>query len=79
MILDLDVNVFELFCQAIPIIEAQEMLSDFKVQDWSNMKETARSKLHSHLSKTAFNSISTGKKEAKKISNEDLARILSKR
>lgn len=78
-ILELDVQTFDQFYRATQAIEAHEFLMSLKVQDWPHMKENARNKLHGKMSEIAYNSTKTGPKGGKKLTNEELAKILSKR
>lgn len=50
-----------------------------KAHDWPNMKETARTKLHGQMSRIAYGDLKSGPKTAKKLTNEELAKILNKR
>lgn len=61
--------------RCIDVIESQEMLKLFKVQDWQNMKDAQRSKLHRDLQKRAYPAII--KEEKKALSTKDLASILN--
>lgn len=80
VILDLDIDTFDLFLKAIEPLEAQEFLVTLKSMDWPNLKENARTKLHSQMRNVAYNSVKTSKaSKVKKISNEELAKILSMR
>ena len=78
-ILDLDFDEFELFYQAIDPLEAQEFLMQLKVMDWPNMKDNARQKLHAQMRNVAYANSKVGASKKTKVSNEDLAKILSKR
>ena len=53
-IYDLTIDQFESFWQAITPIEAQDMLTQFTILDWPNMKKEARQSLHRKIHKQAF-------------------------
>jgi hypothetical protein len=72
-ILDLDVDSFDEYWQSITIIEAQEMLKQFNVSDWPNMKQNNRESLHRRLFQDAY---PDSFKEVRKIETSDLAKIL---
>jgi hypothetical protein len=78
-ILGLNVDEFDQLYRAIASIEAHEFLLALKAQDWPNMKENARSKLHSKMAEVAYSATRTGPAKAKKLTNEELAKILNKR
>lgn len=73
-LMDLDVDLFDEYWQAIDIIEAKEQLVRLSAADWPNLKpsyrETQHRQLHERAYPASFN-------EAKPVSNADLARILS--
>lgn len=75
--MSLDVITAEDYWNAITILEAQEMLIKFKIQDWSQMKDADRKKLFRQVDLMAY-----PKKQAqggKKVSNKELMEILTKR
>lgn len=78
-ILELDIHTFQQVYNAIAPLEAHEFLVTLKTFDWPNMKDAARTKLHAKMKDVAYNSIKGDKTPKKKISNEELAKILSKR
>lgn len=65
-----------LYWQAIDVIEAGETILEFTIQDYPNLKEDARKSLFKR-----FDSKLKGvrKSESKKLSNKELAEILSRR
>lgn len=64
---------FSEYFQCIGKLEAQEMMMAYKIQDWPNMKDKARSNEWSKLEKAAgFRS----NKEAKRVTNDELRAIL---
>jgi hypothetical protein len=62
---------------ALIALEAQENLTNLRVQDWPNIKKEARSKLFKDLNKLANPSIV--KEEQKALTTEDLAALLNGR
>lgn len=72
-LMSLDVDSFEIYWQAITTIEAQEMLKTFTCFDWPNIKKGSREKLHRQLYRQAY---PASFKEAKQVSNSELAKLL---
>ena len=72
-VLALDIDTFEQMWLAVTTLEAREMLNQMTANDWPKMKESARKKLHSELSKEAY---PASLKPTKVISNAELARVL---
>lgn len=62
--------------EAITVIEAQEILTQLRVQDWPNMKKNDRSKFHRQLMNKAYPKHTSG---IIARSTEDIARILKGR
>lgn len=62
--------------RAIDVLESQEVLKLFKIQDWQNMKDAQRSKLYKDLQKRAYPS--TIREEKKALTTKELAEILNK-
>lgn len=50
----LSIDDFESFWQSIDVIENQNILTQFTINDWPNMKKEARTKLHKQVHKKAF-------------------------
>jgi hypothetical protein len=62
---------------AIPALEAQEAISNLRVQDWPGMKKEARSKMFRDLNKMAIPTII--REEEKPLTTADLAALLNGR
>lgn len=62
-----------LYYDSIGQLEAQEILLLLKVQDWSNMKDQARSRMWNELNKEAFKQRNAN---INKMSNDDLDKWL---
>ncbi len=61
--------------ECITMIEAQEQLKAFTVQDWSHMKKAQRTKLHKELFKKAYPSEIRQKNY---ITIDDLSKVLGR-
>lgn len=70
---NMSVNEFSEYFQCIRQLEAQEMLIQYKIQDWPNLKDKARSSEWSKLEKVASFGSNKG---AKRVTNEELRAIL---
>lgn len=70
---DLPIDLFENYWSAITVIEAQEMLKNLTIQDWTKMKNSSREKLHRQLHRDAY---PASFNEVKQVSNDELAKIL---
>lgn len=73
----LTVDEFWEYAKAMSVLQAEEMQRAFVANDWPNMKEAARNKKWKELEAQAR--VMTKSKEGKKLSNKDLAELLSKR
>lgn len=69
----LDVENFENYWGAIPIIEAQQLMKNLTASDWPHLKENSRESLHRQLYEQAY---PDSFKETKQLATSDLARIL---
>lgn len=72
----MDVYTAEGYWQSITVLQAEETMLKFKIQDFPHLKPQDRSKIHNQFEKMATTSKKSNKK---KISNKDLADILSRR
>lgn len=50
----MDMDKLETYYQAIEMIESQNLLVHFKIQDWPNLKKPQRTKLHRDVYKKAY-------------------------
>ena len=53
-VMDMEIGVFDMYCEAIQIIEAQNLLIQFTANDWPNMKKQDREQKHRKLHQMAF-------------------------
>jgi hypothetical protein len=74
--LNLTLDEFAGYFNAMRAIQAEEMMIAFGVADWPNMKENERSKRWKALSKDAN---PMAKSKGKTLSNKELAEILKHR
>ena len=72
----LDVVTFDMYWQAITVIESQEMLKAFKVQDWPSQTRQKRSSIHRGLFERAYPT--TFENSNKPMTTTQLADFLSK-
>lgn len=73
-LMDLSIDLFDEYWQAITVIEAQEQLKLLSAQDWTKLKQGTREKQHKQLHRDAY---PASFNETKQITNGDLAKILS--
>ena len=74
---ELDHHTVNQLMLAMPTLEAQEAISDLRVQDWPGMKKEARSKMFRDLNKLANPTIL--REEEKPLTTADLAALLNGR
>lgn len=74
-LLNLEAFKVQSLWECITMIEAQEQLKAFTVQDWSHMKKAQRTKLHKDLFKQAYPSEIRKKNY---ISPEELLKVLGR-
>ena len=72
----LDVNTFYDYWNAVTVIEARERLVDLNVAMMPHVDQKARDKFYNGLEKQAY---PVKKSKGKKLSNKELADILSRR
>ena len=73
---DMPIHVFHSYYKSIPILESQELLRDFKVASYNEMKPDARRTLHRRVTKVAY---PDSMESVKPLKAEDLARVLKSR
>lgn len=67
---------FYLYLESMEIIRAQEILTEFTISDYPQLKKEDRTRIHKEVYKRANPSAF---REQKKLTLEDVARILSGR
>lgn len=70
----MSIDDIDIYWQCITVVEAQEILLNLRQLDWPNMNKNQREKFHKQLYKMAY---PASFKEAKQVSNDHLAKILS--
>jgi hypothetical protein len=70
--MNMEVDVFTAYWNAITAIEAQEMLVEMTLHDWPKMKKNSRTELHRKIHKQAYPYL-----EARTITPQELARMLN--
>ncbi len=75
---NLDVQTAQLYWQAIDVIEAGEVLLDFTIQDYLNLKDDTRKAIFKRFDSKIKN-MRKSTKDDKKLSNKELMELLSRR